>query len=112
MVSIKKKTSSKAIRQTRMKDKSKRAVRNVAKTGSAFILFLSSKILFTRKPVQVPLASLLSRGNSQNLWRALKHMWGNESRCDLVKDYAIDERQGYGNTPHPLRLKDKGQTES
>ena len=97
---------------SRMKDKSKRAVRNVAKTGSAFILFLSSKILFTRKPVQVPLASLLSRGNSQNLWRALKHMWGNESRCDLVKDYAIDERQGYGNTPHPLRLKDKGQTES
>ena len=57
-------------------------------------------------------ATLLPRRNSQYLGCLLKHAWGYESRCDLVKGDAIDERQGHSNTPDPLHLKDKGQAES
>ena len=56
--------------------------------------------------------SLLSRSNCQYLWRALKHVWGNNMCYNLVKGDAIDERQGHSNAPDPLRLKDERQTES
>ena len=69
-------------------------------SGVAATLGYSDGQLMSRE-----MMTLLSRSNSQYLWRALKHARGYTPCCYLVKSYAIDERNGHGNNPDPFRVK-------
>ena len=54
--------------------------------------------------LEMKVATLLPRRNSKNFGDLLEHVRGNETRCDLVKSYTINEGQRNGNTPEPFRV--------